>query len=1408
MNKLLKIGIDIGSTTIKMVVISGHENVIYKTYRRHLSDIRNALRGCLEDAKELIEDSKLTFSISGSGGMSLAEKLNVEFVQEVIASTKAIQKHNPDTDVVIELGGEDAKITYLNGGVEQRMNGTCAGGTGAFIDQMASLLNMDASGLNEIAKECNNIYPIAARCGVFAKTDVQPLINEGARKADIAMSIFHAVVVQTISVLACGRPILGKVAFLGGPLTFLSELRKRFIEVLELKDEEVIFPDDSELYVALGAALSCDTKNNTNYDEILRKLEEVKSSEEEMAHSLEPLFKDQQEYDEFKNRHDKSVVKELSIEKAKGNCFLGIDAGSTTTKATLINEDGEIIYSYYASNKGNPVNTAVRILKEIYEKLPKDAKIINSGVTGYGEALLKEAFGIDIGEIETVAHYKAAKFFCNDVDFILDIGGQDMKCLRIEDGTIQSITLNEACSAGCGSFLQAFAESLKLDIKDFSKKAIFSKSPVDLGSKCTVFMNSKVKQAQKEGFTVEDIAAGLAYSVVKNTLYKVIKLRNPDELGNNIVVQGGTFYNEAVLRSFELLSKRQVIRPNISGLMGAFGVALLAKERHTEAYETTLVHKENVEKIEMKSTAVRCGKCSNNCLLTVNKFHNGNRFIAGNKCDEPLGMDKNKKYIPNIYEYKYKRLFGYKPLEEHEAKRGVIGIPRVLNIYENYPLWFTFFTELGFRVELSPESSKKIYEKGLTSIISETACYPAKLVHGHVEDLIEKGIKNIFYPCILHETKEFENVTNTFNCPVVTSYSEVIKNNLESIELNNVNFMNPFLPIANKSKLKKRLKEALKSFSISQREINNCLDKAWIAQEEFKKDIRNKGIETLDYIKVNNIKGIVLAGRPYHIDPAINHGMPKLINSLGMAVFTEDSIAHLGDLKEELNIVDQWAYHSRLYRASNYILDRDDMELVQLTSFGCGLDSLTTDVVSEILHSGSKIYTNIKIDEGSNLGAARIRLRSLKAAIGERENNNFVRVRKELELNNNSVNTSKKGTIIVPQFSPIHFEILEAAFNQSGYNLVVLKDDNNAIEEGLKYINNDICYPAIVVIGQLIDALKSGKYDLDNTRVLLAQSEGQCRYTNYVKVLEKGLMEAGFKNIPVFTLSLAGQKKDSGLEGINLELVKKSIIGVIYGDLLSKVLHRVRPYEKVKGSANELYEKWLEICKEFFNEPNKNKIKNKFKNIINDIVNEFENLPRIDVDKPKVGLVGELLVKFNPIANNHIVKMLEDEGVEVVHNDFLSLFLASAKNQIFNHKHLDGTYINKIKGQLTISIIEKYQKVYLDALKSSEIFYVSEKIDELAHNASEILSLGNQSGEGWKLPGEIIELSNWGVNNVVCMQPFGCLPAHAVARGTIKALKKQNKKLNIVTIEYDPGSSEVNQNNRIKLMLASAFNKI
>lgn len=1402
MNKLLRMGIDIGSTTIKIVVLNHKEEVVYKTYKRHLSDVRNALKNQIEEARNALKEAKLALAIAGSGGMSLAESFQVPFIQEVIASTRAIKKYHPETDVVIELGGEDAKITYLNGGVEQRMNGTCAGGTGAFIDQMAALLHTDATGLNELSKGSTYIYSIAARCGVFAKTDVQPLMNEGACKEDIARSIFHAVVVQTISALACGRTIKGKVAFLGGPLTFLSELRKQFVNVLELRDEEVIFPEDSEFYVALGTALSCNPEETLDYETLLERLQEVGTKEKEETAHLEPLFRNRSDYDAFISRHEVHAVGYRDIKEVEGNCYLGIDAGSTTTKVVLINEKSEILYTYYGSNEGNPVDVATQIFREIKTSLPKEAKIVYTGVTGYGEALLKEAFGIDVGEIETVAHFTAAQFFCKDVDFILDIGGQDMKCLRIQDGVIQSITLNEACSAGCGSFLQAFAHSLGIEVEEFAQKALYAEHPVDLGSKCTVFMNSRVKQAQKEGYTVEDISAGLAYSVVKNTLYKVIKLRRPEDLGKHIVVQGGTFYNNAVLRSFEKISGREVIRPNIAGLMGAFGMALLAKRQYQEESQITDFNIPE-DGIAMKSTTARCGKCANNCLLTINRFPNGKKFIAGNRCDVPLGKEDSKQEFPNLYQYKYNRLFDYVPLEESVALRGTIGIPRVLNMYENYPFWFTMFTKLGFRVVLSDASSKKIYEEGLESIASETACYPAKIVHGHIENLVEKGVETIFYPSLIHEVRSNQEKNNCFNCPVVTSYPEVIKNNVESLRVHSINYINPFLPFRNKKRLFTVLEKVLAQFKVSSRELKGALKQAYEEQSCFKEDLRRKGEETIKYLKENKLKGIVLSGRPYHIDSEINHGMDKLITSLDMAVLTEDSVAHLCEGQGELQVIDQWSYHSRLYQAAQVVAKHKELEFVQLNSFGCGIDSITTDEVQRLLYNSGKTYTVIKIDEGSNLGAARIRLRSLKAAMRMREEKKSDSI--EIKITKKPfVNPGKKGTMIIPQFSPIHFELLQGLFRQYGYDIVLLKNEENILDEGIKYLNNDMCYPAMVVIGQIIDALKSGEYDLETTSVIMAQTEGQCRFTNYVKVLEKALEEAGMGEVKVLSLSLAGVKKENSLQGIGIELMKKSIAAIVYGDLLTKVLYRVRPYEKVKGSSDALCRKWIVKCEASLKKP----LKEIYKKTIHAIIDDFEKLPRFTVEKPKVGLVGELLVKLNPIANNHIVEFLEGEGVEVVSNDLLTLFLSSAYNHIYNYKHLDGSLKNNFVGKITLRIIEEYQKIYIEALEKSRLFYVPDQITHLAHSAEEVISLGNQSGEGWKLPGEIKELVSWGVNHIVCMQPFGCLPAHVNARGVIKKLKEQHRQLQIVPIEYDPGSSNVNQINRIKLMLASAFNKI
>ncbi|MCX7884958.1 MAG: 2-hydroxyacyl-CoA dehydratase [Caloramator sp.] len=1407
MKNVVHLGLDVGSTTVKLVILDDGGNILYSKYQRHFSDIKNIILGVINEAYKNFKGYNITVNVTGSAGLSVSKWLSIPFVQEVIAGTKSIERYIPQTDVAIELGGEDAKITYFGANIEQRMNGTCAGGTGAFIDQMATLLQTDARGLNELAKGYKVIYPIAARCGVFAKTDIQPLLNEGAAKEDIAASIFQSVVNQTISGLACGRPIKGNVAFLGGPLYFLSELRKRFIETLKLKKNEVIFVENSQLFVAIGAALSSFDSSVISFKELKDRLHVLKTVSENEVERLRPLFKDETELLQFKARHEKDKVKRADIKNAKGNCFLGIDAGSTTTKAVLINDKGERLYSHYGSNEGNPLGSTIKILKELYNIIPKEAKIANSAITGYGEGLIKAALSVDIGEIETVAHYKAAQFFLPGVEFILDIGGQDMKCLKIKNGVIDSIMLNEACSSGCGSFIETFAHSLNMKVDEFSQVALLAENPVDLGSRCTVFMNSRVKQAQKEGATVGDISAGLSYSVIKNALLKVIKIRDPKMMGNKIIVQGGTFYNDAVLRAFELVSEREAIRPDIAGLMGAFGAALIARERFKEGYDSTLISRERLNDFKSEINMRRCGLCTNNCLLTINKFSDGREFVSGNRCERgEKGETVKETSLPNLFRYKYYRTFKYKPLNEKEAKRGVIGIPRVLNIYENYPFWFTFFTKLGFRVELSPSSSRKIYELGIETIPSESTCYPAKISHGHIMSLINKGIKNIFYPCIPYENKEIDGADNHYNCPIVSTYPEVIRNNMDVLRERGINFISPFVSLDDYDKLKQRLFDELKDFKISKHEINIAVDEAVKEMENVKEDIRKKGEEALKYIKENNIKGIVLAGRPYHIDPEINHGIHDMINSLGMAVLTEDSISHLGEVERPLRVVDQWMYHSRLYAAASFVANQDNLELVQLNSFGCGLDAITTDQVQEILENHNKIYTLLKIDEVNNLAAAKIRMRSLKAAMEERDRQNikpkrigvpFKRVIFTKEM-------KKNHTIIAPQMSPIHFDFLVHAFKASGYNLEILPSvDKNAVEEGLKYVNNDACYPSIIVIGQIIEALKSGKYDLSNTSVMISQTGGGCRATNYIGFLRKALKDAGFEHIPVVSLNPGGLETNPGFK-ITPSLLNKSMIALVYGDLFLNVLLRVRPYEKIKGSANLLYEKWSQRCIE--NVISGNHIT--FAKNVKSIVKDFDNLELKNIKKPRVGIVGEILVKYHPTANNEVVKIVESEGAEAVVPGIIDFLLYSAYDFNFKYRYLSGSRKDMILFNLLISLAEYYRKVMKSALKKSKRFEPPRKIEELANKASQILSIGNMCGEGWLLTAEMIELIESGAPNIICMQPFACLPNHVTGKGMIKELRRRYPEANIVAVDYDPGASEVNQLNRIKLMLSVAFKNL
>ncbi|MBR6637965.1 MAG: 2-hydroxyacyl-CoA dehydratase, partial [Lachnospiraceae bacterium] len=1074
----------------------------------------------------------------------------------------------------IELGGEDAKIIYFTNGVEQRMNGICAGGTGSFIDQMASLLQTDATGLNEYAKDYKAIYPIAARCGVFAKTDIQPLINEGATKEDLSASIFQAVVNQTISGLACGKPIRGNVAFLGGPLHFLSELKNAFIRTLKLTDEQIIAPEHSHLFAAIGAALNFKEDCVVSINDLLATLSSKIKMQFEVKR-MEPLFKDAAEYKEFTDRHNNNSVKTGDLSTYTGNCFLGVDAGSTTTKVALVGEDGTLLYSFYNNNNGNPLATTITAIKDIYTKLNKDANIAYSCSTGYGEALIKAALMLDDGEVETVSHYYAAAFFEPEVDCILDIGGQDMKCIKIKNNTVDNVMLNEACSSGCGSFIETFAKSLNYSVEDFAKAALFAKYPIDLGTRCTVFMNSNVKQAQKEGAQVSDISAGLAYSVIKNALFKVIKITDPKDLGNKVVVQGGTFYNDAVLRSFEKISGCQAIRPDIAGIMGAFGAALIARERFTPGAQTTMLSIEQINALEISTSLTRCKGCTNNCLLTINQFSGGRRYITGNRCEKGIGKEKNKEQIPNLFEYKNKTIFGYEPLRAEDAKRGTVGIPRVLNMYENYPFWAEFFRALGFRVVLSPESTRKIYELGIESIPSESECYPAKLAHGHVAWLIKEGLDFIFYPCVPFERNETPDSNNHYNCPIVTSYAENIKNNVEELKTGNIRFMNPFVAFTNKEILTNELiKVFAESHNISAKEITAACNAGWDALIKSREDIMKKGEEVIKYLKETGKRGIVLAGRPYHIDPEINHGIPELINSYGIAVLTEDSIAHLGKIDRPLIVMDQWMYHTRLYGAANYVKTTDNLDLIQLNSFGCGLDAVTTDCVNDILSKSGKIYTVLKIDEVNNLGAARIRIRSLLSALRVRDKKQIKRTIVPSSINKVlfTEEMRKDYTILVPQMTPIHFDLLKPAFNACGYNIEILgaTDNKGSVDIGLKYVNNDACYPSLIVVGQIMEALLSGKYDLNKVAVIITQTGGGCRASNYIGFIRRALEKADMAHIPVISLNMSGLESNPGFK-YTPKMLFKALQAVIYGDIFMRVLYRMRPYEKVAGSANELH---------------------------------------------------------------------------------------------------------------------------------------------------------------------------------------------------------------------------------------------
>ena len=1675
--KPLRVGLDIGSTTVKAVVLDQSDSLgdtLFSDYRRHHANVRATVAGLLVDIhKKLVDlgrgDEPIRLSITGSGGLALADNLHVPFIQEVIAETEAIDKEYPQADVIIELGGEDAKITYLKPTPEQRMNGSCAGGTGAFIDQMSTLLDTDAAGLNEMAKSYENLYPIASRCGVFAKTDLQPLINDGAAKPDLAASIFTAVATQTIAGLASGRPIHGTVIFLGGPLFFMSELRAAFQRALEGKVDEFIVPTDAHLYVAYGSALQADTDSDDQghhfeaytCDEILKRLDELKNLPSNTP-TMPPLFPTEADREDFNKRHHKEHIHIGTLEGAHGPHFLGIDAGSTTIKATLVNDDREIVWSSYANNEGSPLTAAINIVKKIQSELPEGAWIARSCATGYGEGLITTGLHLDEGVVETMAHYRGAEMVSPGVTAVIDIGGQDMKYLAITDGVIDSIAVNEACSSGCGSFLQTFAMSMGLTIQEFTQKALASTHPVDLGSRCTVFMNSSVKQAQKEGASIEDIAAGLCYSVVRNALYKVIKLRDSGELGDTVVVQGGTFLNDAVLRAFELLTEREVTRPNIAGLMGAFGAALTARMHYEDIADDDNAHvgadgrsvdaaaaeesaagdepnaaahageivvdgvRHTVSSIltgealnEMSMTTERdvCKLCQNHCKLTITTFSDGSRFVTGNRCERGGDAKKKRSDRPNLYDYKYKRCFAYRRLTDKNATRGEIGIPRALNMYENYPFWFTLLTSLGFKVMISGRSSHELFETGIESIASENICYPAKLVHGHIKWLLNKGMKTIFYPCVSYEDNLVPNTDNHYNCPVVANYPLVVGANMPELRDPDVRYMHPYFNLANHELMVDRILEEFAWANVTREEVETAVKAAYAEDKVFKHDVQQEGLTALAYMKEHNCRGIVLAGRPYHIDPEINHGIPETICSLGMVVLSEDSICelqpgekldltdflsegeedprkknangfrHVDDRKVTVNrmplrVTNQWAYHSRLYAAAHFVASYPGLELVQLNSFGCGLDAITTDQVAEILADKADVYTLLKIDEVSNLGAAKIRLRSLKAAVEEREANKArmakaglatsdesgsaesdaprnaahaaaqAAARKAQEqaesdlataqaalaeaqaavaaaeakvkaadrpvdaadagsdaaapanapkstgfrktgskaptpgrqvlldatmaanpkltkamrdaskraakrdiadvrpaalgdgTTNDAANAKSKSaksksghnnatmsryahrekfvkdmkkdyTIVAPQMSPIHFSLVESVIRSGGYKFDILKHASREdVETGLKYVNNDACYPAIMVIGQLIDAILEGKYDPDKVCLAITQTGGMCRATNYFGLIRKALIDAGYPQIPVIAISTQGLEDNPGFK-VTPALLHRTVKALILGDLLMKCLYRVRPYEVEKGAANRLYEQWDVIVREALEHHGFSKTAAKtpwlkrrylpYPVLAREIVKSFDALPLKDVPrKVRVGVVGEILVKYQPDANNHVVDVIESQDCEAVVPGIMEFMTTRPYITDWNEKYL-GTGGNKTLYALMRWSLDRYNAPIKAAIATSHgKFKQDDPMPELVEKAAEVTSIGVQAGEGWLLTAEILELIEQGCPNVICAQPFACLPNHVTGRGMFGKIRRLHPEANIVSIDYDPGASEANQLNRIKLMIAAA----
>jgi len=1409
-------GLDIGSTTAKMAVVNKQGDIVFSAYQRHHTRIYETIDHILIDALNQLGNCSVAMQITGSAGIGISEKTGIPFIQEIIATDIFIKDHHPEVKTLIDIGGEDSKMIFFNEDrlPDIRMNGNCAGGTGAYIDQIATLLNIETQALNSLAANHHTIYPIASRCGVFAKTDVQNLLSRKIPREDIAASVFHAVAIQCMNTLARGFSIKQKIMLCGGPFTFLSEMGRIFLKAIKLEHSDLAIPERPELLPALGAAFGKPSPTfRRGLREIRSILEAAKNLPSTAENRLEPLFSDQNEFENWKEAHADIKIKKLSLANYdQPICFIGIDSGSTTTKITVTGLADELLFSWYQNNKGNPVDTVIDGLQQLSAEVRRhnpQLKVGKTTVTGYGEDLIRAAFGIDKGVVETIAHYTAARHISPEVTFVLDIGGQDMKAIFIENGIINRIELNEACSSGCGSFIETFGNSLNYHVSDFAEIACQAEAPCDLGTRCTVFMNSKVKQSLRENASPAEISAGLSYSVIKNCLFKVLKLNNMSELGDHIVLQGGTFKNQAIVRALEKLSGKSVMYSDIPELMGAYGAALIARQAYEqESRSSTFVGLSNLDVVNNYSTKqLHCKGCENSCVITRFSFGKERTFFSGNKCEKffgSRGQESESRF--NFYQYKQDLLFN-RSRTRVERPLLTIGMPRVLNIFENFPFWHTLLTSCGIDVRLSSPSTMKLAEKGLGTVMSDSICFPAKLVHGHIIDLVEQNVDRIFYPMVMYEKKEFSDDNNSFNCPIVSSYPEVIDSAINPAQNYQIPFDKPVITFNDRSLLMKTCHIYLKQFGISKAKVRKALEKALAAQQSYKTALWEKGAEIIRAAIQNNRLLIVLAGRPYHADPLINHKTPEILTRLGADVITEDALPLTDDDKfDPVHVITQWSYPNRIYRAAQWTITQpDNIQFIQFNSFGCGPDALVTDEAKEILKSVRKNYTLIKIDEISSTGSVRLRLRSMVESLKLKK---ATEKPSPIERKTTPIFTTKdkKRTILAPYFADNYSPLIPAVFKLAGYNVINLpKPDRASVDLGLQHANNDICYPATIIIGDIIKALQTGNYNHDEIAIGITQTGGQCRASNYLALIKKALLATGFGDIPVISVTTSQGLNDQ--PGFKIEwskMLKILFLGLIIADSLAKMYYAIAPREKNRGESARLHMAYLQEAETIILNKDYPGVDDFLKRAVNDF-NQIEILPE---ECQKIGIVGEIYIKYNSFGHQKIVDWLIENRVEAVVPPLIDFFTQDLMNAIADRR----ANLNKRQfSDVLVLALEYYINHFQNRINRilSEFRFPSSfhNIRDISKKAAKILSLANQFGEGWLIAAEIASFADEGVDSVISLQPFGCIANHVISKGIETKIRTMYPNMNLLFLDFDSGTSEVNVLNRLHFMVKNNAKK-